>query len=385
LVAGDVMLEINKFHVADITAEQFTTLMQSRPLHFKFIVNPMRISFGTIGAHALDEGSETDESEAEEDGEEVDDSGASEYYDIDRDNVDQESDSDDNDDVNDDDDDESGNDGDDEVVTKRQAQSTKTINAEELAQPVASTSSVKPKPATDTCKSGSVCLERQRLDGASNGDESRAEGGADEKDSESNAKDSERNSAESQARDNSVEDTNQALVPGTSSGAASKVAAAASCGYGQADAIPLAPIDIATDTVKSAEKQLDENQCVDSSRRNSVSDWYVEEEPIAHKCSRHDSLGSWYSDGTDIDRSTSLTMRYRLSVTAENFTPEQQATSELATALDVAMRADSIEELISVIGKAQAAGVMADVLDSASCRLAELQDMLERSATVASF
>eukprot|EP00930_Biecheleria_cincta_P039542 TRINITY_DN27176_c0_g1_i1.p1 TRINITY_DN27176_c0_g1~~TRINITY_DN27176_c0_g1_i1.p1 ORF type:complete len:366 (-),score=86.85 TRINITY_DN27176_c0_g1_i1:36-1133(-) len=365
------MLEINKFPVADITAEQFTTLMQSRPLHFKFIVNPMRIALATMGK-GVDDASE-DESEAGEGSDAGSASAESEYCDINRDNDDEERDNDSNGDDKRDDDD---CDGDDEGIGERQARSIKTLTAKEVVQPLAFASSVEPKPAAAECKSGHASVERRRLDGDHEG---KAEAAADEKAGESTANDSDRNSAESQARNNTVADANEALVPGTSLDAAPKADAAVACGYGQADAMPLAPSDIA-----SSEKSLDENECNDSSRRKSVSDWYSEETPTEHKGKRN-SLSDWYSDGAEIDRATRLTMRYRMSVNAESFTPEQQATSELATALDAAMRSDNIEELISVIGKAQAAGVMADVLDSASCRLAELQGMLERSATVASF
>eukprot|EP00931_Biecheleriopsis_adriatica_P064805 TRINITY_DN39499_c0_g1_i1.p1 TRINITY_DN39499_c0_g1~~TRINITY_DN39499_c0_g1_i1.p1 ORF type:complete len:373 (+),score=97.61 TRINITY_DN39499_c0_g1_i1:80-1198(+) len=182
-----------------------------------------------------------------------------------------------------------------------------------------------------------------------------------------------------------VKEPKEGKSPGQESEAEQNNARSAqTAGYQPKEAVLLAPQGSHVVEVNQVESETEDLESVRDGKRRSVSDWYTDSE-ADQKEKRH-SLGNWYTDGKEgVDTGSLLTVIHRMSLNAEELTPEQQATAELAAAFDAALSGDNLEDLMRVIGKAQASGIMADVLDAARSRLEDLRSKVEKRKTVASF
>lgn len=133
---------------------------------------------------------------------------------------------------------------------------------------------------------------------------------------------------------------------------------------------------------EKAESLQEEGQV--SKTRQSLSDWYLEQEQEAAPdlIGRKGSVGSWYLDGQrPSDGQSRLTSHHRLSASV----PLTGDESELGSLLQAALEKEDLESLLQAIIKAQAEGIMADLVDVARLKASHLQQRLARLATAAAF
>ncbi|CAK9087075.1 unnamed protein product [Durusdinium trenchii] len=123
-----------------------------------------------------------------------------------------------------------------------------------------------------------------------------------------------------------------------------------------------------------------EDEDLQATSRHSLSDWYAQEDgPSPRKAS---ALTTWFLDGAELpDTGSRLTARHRLSGSAESGAPE----SELGALLHAALEKEDLESLLQVIVKAQAEGIMADLVEVARCKASSLQSRIAQLAMAAAF
>lgn len=130
----------------------------------------------------------------------------------------------------------------------------------------------------------------------------------------------------------------------------------------------------ASDAERADDTTLQEGQVTKT--RQSLSDWYLEQEAtVKDLTARKGSVSSWYLDGQrPSDGQSRLTSHHRLSASV----PLTGDESELGSLLQAALEKEDLESLLQAIIKAQAEGIMADLVDVARSKASQLQQRLAR-------
>lgn len=136
----------------------------------------------------------------------------------------------------------------------------------------------------------------------------------------------------------------------------------------------------ASDDEKADDTTLQEGQV---KTRQSLSDWYLEQDEAASDLTgRKGSVGSWYLDGQrPSDGQSRLPSHHRLRASV----PLTGDESELGSLLQAALEKEDLESLLQAIIKAQAEGILADLVDVARSKASQLQQRLAQLATAAAF